>query len=209
MSHTYHASDGRYNLPIPSPDTTPLSQLIATLSTQTHVPADQLKVIFNGAVLKDTSLTLSAYGLKDGSQLALVGNKEGPPTAPSPAPQQQVVKKKNKQPETDSQDVLTDWIDNLVKGIVEPLEPAIVTFVSQTSSKATNKPKHIPAFDVLQREHARLSEMLLRGLLDLDNITIPSEWTDARQARKMGVRRVQGELDKVDGAWGERKRIGA
>jgi hypothetical protein len=47
----------------------------------------------------------------------------------------------------------------------------------------------------------------LRGLLDLDGVDIPSGWGDARQARKDGVKRVQGELNKVDGAWGERKKL--
>jgi hypothetical protein len=45
----------------------------------------------------------------------------------------------------------------------------------------------------------------LRGLLDLDGVEIPSEWQEARKERKEGVRKVQGELTKVDDAWGEKK----
>jgi len=45
----------------------------------------------------------------------------------------------------------------------------------------------------------------LRGLLDLDGVEIPSEWQTARKERKEGVRRVQGELNRVDEAWGEKK----
>ncbi|WOO85879.1 BAG family molecular chaperone regulator 1 [Vanrija pseudolonga] len=200
----------KFNVPIPSPSTTPLSQLIGTLAHQTSIPQNQLKLIFKGAVLKDPSLTVSSYGIQDGSALVLVGKEGEVPSAPEPAPPpQQVVKKKNKQPETDNEQVLVDWINNLVGGCVDPLVPSIATFVSQTSKNATNKPKHALPMDKLQVEHARLSEFLLRGLLDLDGIEIPSGWTNARQARKDGVRRVQGELTKVDDAWGDRKRLGA
>jgi hypothetical protein len=103
---------------------------------------------------------------------------------------------------------LTEWIANLVKNTLEPLQASIATFVSYTSPKATNRPAQIPAFEVLQREHARLSENLLRGLLDLDSVDVQSGWTDARKERKEGVRRVQAELTKVDEAWGERKKLG-
>jgi hypothetical protein len=43
--------------------------------------------------------------------------------------------------------------------------------------------------------------MLLQGLLKLDGITIPSEWTKARAVRKQGVKDVQRELDAVDESW--------
>jgi hypothetical protein len=45
-------------------------------------------------------------------------------------------------------------------------------------------------------------------LLDLDGVEIPGGWADARLARKEGVKKVQGELTKVDEAWGERKKLG-
>lgn len=166
----------------------------------------QLKLIYKGAVLKDPSLTISSYGITDGADLALVGKEGKAPEPPAPKPQQ-VVKKKNVQPETDQEDVLTDWIRTLVNGVVQPLAPAIATFVSFTDPNATNRPKQVPPFETLQREHARLSELLLRGLLDLDGVNIPSEWKNARQERKDGVKRLQGELNRVDDSWGERKRL--
>lgn len=206
----------RYNIPIPQPNLTPLSTLLATLSQQTSLPLDQLKLIYKGAVLKDPSLTIASYGITDGSALVLVG-KEGsvpaatsstPPPKPPTANAQGPIRGKVKQPETDSEGVLTDWIKNLVRNTLEPLQASIATFVSYTSPKATNRPAQIPAFEVLQREHARLSEILLRGLLDLDNVEIRSGWTEARKERKEGVKRIQNELTKVDEAWGERKKLG-
>jgi hypothetical protein len=108
---------------------------------------------------------------------------------------------------------LVDWIRSLVNSTVDPLTPSIVTFLSYTKPKSTNedenqnRPKQIPAFDMLQKEHARLSELLLRGLLALDGVEIPSGWAEARKERKEGVKKVQGELTKVDEAWGARKKI--
>lgn len=170
-----------------------------------------MKLIYKGAQMRDKSLTLSAYGVTDGSLITVVGSNESVPSAPSATPTpppQQPVKKKNKQPETDNEQVLTDWIHNYVAGVVDPLEAAVHTFVSQTSPKATNRPKHIPPFDALQKEHARLSEMLLRGLIDMDGVEIPSAWTNARAERKAGVKRIQGDINKIDEAWGDRKLLG-
>ncbi|OCF36489.1 hypothetical protein I316_01738 [Kwoniella heveanensis BCC8398] len=207
----------RFNIPIPQPSLTPLSTLLATLSSQTSLPVDSLKLIYKGAVLKDPSLTITSYGLKEGSQLVLVGKGGDVPIAPPPAGGASAVaggagagvaKKKQKQPDTTSEPVLVEWIANLVQSLLNPLLPSIVTFISQTHPKATNRPAHIPPFEVLQKEHARLSEMLLKALLELDGVDIPSGWADARKERKEGVKRIQGELNRVDEAWGERKRIG-
>ena len=210
-SSSFDHLDNRYNIPIPQPSLTPLSKLIATLSNQTSLPQDQIKLIYKGAVLKDTSITLSAYGIKDGSTIVLVG-KDGPapardipkPTANASGP----IRGKVKQPDTTSEQVLTDWIVNLVKSTLEPLQASIATFISYTAANVTNRPVQTPKFDVLQKEHARLSELLLRGLLDLDSIDIPNGWAEARKERKEGVRMVQKELTRVDEAWGERKKIG-
>nr|XP_018263740.1 uncharacterized protein I303_03613 [Kwoniella dejecticola CBS 10117]OBR85898.1 hypothetical protein I303_03613 [Kwoniella dejecticola CBS 10117] len=212
-------SDGndRFNIPIPSPSLTPLSTLLATLSSQTGLPLDQLKLIYKGAVLKDPSLTLSSYGIDDGSTLVLIGKGGDVPaptstsnsTSTKPNGVGVPIKKKVVQPETDQESVLVEWINHLVDNLLQPLIPSILTFISQTHPNATNRPKVIPKFEVLQKEHARLSETLLKALLDLDGVNINnSEWNDARQARKMGVKQIQGELNRVDEAWGERKRIG-
>lgn len=50
--------------------------------------------------------------------------------------------------------------------------------------------------------------MLLKALLELDGVDIPSGWTEARKERKESVKRIQGELNRVDESWGERKKIG-
>lgn len=204
-------ADRRFNIPIPKPSITPLSTLLQTLSHHTSLPLNQLKLVYKGAVLKDPSLTISSYGIVEGSTLVLIGKEGDVPSAPAPKPTSATpgpIRGKAKQPQTDSEPVLTEWIANLVKSTLEPLQASIATFISYTSPKATNRPKQIPAFDVLQKEHARLSEILLRGLLDLDSVEVQSGWTEARKERKEGVKRVQAELTKVDEAWGERKKLG-
>ncbi|WWC69358.1 uncharacterized protein I206_103297 [Kwoniella pini CBS 10737] len=214
----------KFNIPIPSPSLTPLSTLLATLSAQTSLPLDQLKLIYKGAVLKDSSLTISSYGIEDGSTLVLIGkNGDIPSISPSSSNGGNnentinksngagIVKKKIQQPETDQENILIEWINNLIENLLNPLIPSILTFISQTntSSNNLNKPKIIPKFEILQKEHARLSENLLKALLDLDGININnSNWIEARKARKLGVKKIQNELNKVDEAWGERKRIG-
>ncbi|EFP84326.1 uncharacterized protein PGTG_10046 [Puccinia graminis f. sp. tritici CRL 75-36-700-3] len=47
-------------------------------------------------------------------------------------------------------------------------------------------------------EFAGVSEVLLQALLKLDGFEIESEWTEARMARKEGVRAVQKLLDRLD-----------
>ncbi|KAK8869708.1 hypothetical protein IAR55_000276 [Kwoniella newhampshirensis] len=212
----------RFNIPIPNPSITPLSTLLQTLSTQTSLPVNSLKLIYKGAVLKDPLLTLSSYGITDGSILVLIGKDGDIPSAAQTSSSSSSsnatgggggaggqIKKKPKQPDTQTESVLVDWIRTLVSSMIDPFIPSIATFVSYTSPKATNRPAHIPPFETLQKEHAKLSEMLLKALLELDGVQIPSGWSDARQERKNGVKRIQGELNKVDEAWGERKRIGA
>lgn len=50
----------------------------------------------------------------------------------------------------------------------------------------------------LPRQTIFLSELLIQTLLALDSFAIEPDWTEARKARKEGVRRVQGLLDRVD-----------
>lgn len=55
-------------------------------------------------------------------------------------------------------------------------------------------------------EHKKISELLLRQLLTLDNITAPTD--TLRSARKTAVRQVQAGLDRVDAAWIRAKSLG-
>ncbi|THV02407.1 hypothetical protein K435DRAFT_653468 [Dendrothele bispora CBS 962.96] len=56
------------------------------------------------------------------------------------------------------------------------------------------------------KEHARLSELLLQSLLRLDAVSTDPEWDHARKERKAGVKEVQSYLDQLDAAWRNRKK---
>ncbi|KAF5370742.1 hypothetical protein D9758_001944 [Tetrapyrgos nigripes] len=55
------------------------------------------------------------------------------------------------------------------------------------------------------KEHARLSELLLQSLLRLDAVSADPEWEHARKERKAAVKEVQGFLDRLDESWRNRE----
>ncbi|ESK96542.1 hypothetical protein Moror_6762 [Moniliophthora roreri MCA 2997] len=52
-----------------------------------------------------------------------------------------------------------------------------------------------------EKEHLRLSELLLQSLLRLDAITPDPTWESARRDRKAAVKEVQTYIDQLDEAW--------
>lgn len=79
-------------------------------------------------------------------------------------------------------------IDSLVSSTLSRLKPDLDQLFSLPLEEAT----------LLKRKQVYLSEMLLQTLLKLDGFEIDSRWTDARKARKEGIRSIQGMLDRVD-----------
>jgi len=73
-------------------------------------------------------------------------------------------------------------IDQVSKDVLTRLTPEIERY-SRTKG------------DQLYRQ---LSETLLQALLRLDSINVNPEWSEARQARRQGVKDVQAALDRVD-----------
>ncbi|KAK7053431.1 hypothetical protein VNI00_004057 [Paramarasmius palmivorus] len=55
-----------------------------------------------------------------------------------------------------------------------------------------------------EKEHLRLSELLLQSLLRLDAITPDPTWESARRDRKAAVKEVQTYIDQLDDAWRSR-----
>ncbi|ELU42702.1 BAG domain-containing protein [Rhizoctonia solani AG-1 IA] len=73
------------------PDHYPLSSLRETLSQHTGLPPHSFKLVHSGAVMKDDNAPITAYGIRPGSVVALVGGDSVPPRspythAPAPAP---------------------------------------------------------------------------------------------------------------------------
>lgn len=187
---------------------------INTLSAHTSVPASQLKLISNGAVLRNPALPLAAYGLKDGSTIIVVGSKDQPAVVAAGADALRAGgsggrKGKEVVPTTEPElkayvEEKKAFLDGLAKDIAAFEEGCGVYLGGQGAADPPSSPSQ-PTFAQLQQSHARLSELLLQGLLRLDGIEIPPDLDGARQARKAAIKQVQKELDRVDGRWAEVK----
>ncbi|KAH7339788.1 hypothetical protein B0J17DRAFT_656800 [Rhizoctonia solani] len=84
MSFTVKWGREKVQVVVP-PDHYPLSSLRETLSQHTGLPPHSFKLVHSGAVMKDDNAPITAYGIRPGSVVALVGG-ESAPTRPSYAP---------------------------------------------------------------------------------------------------------------------------
>ncbi|KAG0142480.1 hypothetical protein CROQUDRAFT_662495 [Cronartium quercuum f. sp. fusiforme G11] len=76
---------------------------------------------------------------------------------------------------------------------------------SLTESPLEQSSSSTPNAQATSNLFAGLSEMLLQTLLKLDGFEIEPEWTEARAARKEGVRAVQALLERLDEAKSQNK----
>ncbi|KAJ9114221.1 hypothetical protein QFC22_005673 [Naganishia vaughanmartiniae] len=206
----------RYNIPIPNPSLTTVATLIQTLSTQIGIPTSQIKLIYNGAVLKSSSSTIASCGIKDGSTLVVVGANSIPSSGTADLSGGgstvgvQQKKKKEVVPTTDEGlveyvNAKASIVDELAKD-VEDFQQNVNAYLASKKSGATpSSGEPVPTLTALHQTHMKLSELLLQGLLRLDSIDVPSHFTLSRAARKEAVRKVQGALNIVDGGWKDAK----
>ncbi|RPD78198.1 hypothetical protein L226DRAFT_285558 [Lentinus tigrinus ALCF2SS1-7] len=206
----------RLHFPVPPPDTR-LGQLRHDIAEYTQLPAQSFKLIHAGAVMKDDNAPVSAYGIKAGSTLALVGGGEPikPPSKPS--------SRTEKAPRTEESTI--SQIRTELDKVRSTLKPDVDTFLSAlapTSAAAHVGPEATAAAAPLKpasaagsgtrrpvefaQEHVRLGELLLQSLLRLDAISAEGDWEVARRERKGAVKEVQALLDRLDGGWRARAR---
>ncbi|EIW62908.1 uncharacterized protein TRAVEDRAFT_113627 [Trametes versicolor FP-101664 SS1] len=205
----------RLHFSLPAPSTT-LAQLRHDIAEYTQLPEHSFKLIHAGAVMKDDNAPISAYGIKAGSTIALIGGGEPLPPAPSA--------RQEKAPRTEASTIsqIRSELDK-VRATLRPDVDAFLTVIAPSSFAAQVRPSRTvtapppkpasaaasapqaPASD-LAHEHVRLGELLLQSLLRLDAITAEGEWEEARRERKGAVKEVQGLLDTLDGAWRARTR---
>jgi hypothetical protein len=180
---------------------------VATLSAQTGLSADKIKLIYNGGVMKNMSLPLAGYGLKDGSMIVLVGSNDPPASGVMGAVREQQVKKKKEEIPT-TEDGLVEFLAGK-RRFVEEMKPELDTFekdcqtylsASQAGAEEQSSAS-VPTWQKLQQAHARITEILLQHLLKLDGIEIQSSMSRARAERKEAVRVVQREMDSADAVW--------
>ncbi|KAF9263294.1 hypothetical protein L218DRAFT_927772, partial [Marasmius fiardii PR-910] len=137
---------------------------------------DEFKMIHKGAVMKDDNAPLSAYSIKSSSTIAII------PKVPVPVPTSASISKSE-------QNTVTRIIDEL-NSVRSTLVPDLQSFVGHPTEK----------------EHLRLSEMLLQSLLRLDAVSPDPAWEAVRRDRKNAVKEVQGYIDQLDEAWRSRQR---
>jgi hypothetical protein len=185
---------------LPPPETK-LAVIRKQIADHIYLPDSSFKLIHAGAVMKDDgapSLWLrnshcdvfahvitpvSSYGLKNKSNIAVVGGPEQVSAAPGRKTEQHVI---------------TQIVSELDKVRTELL-PSVDKLLDSISNRAI-----IPG-DGLDQEHTRLGELLLQSLLRLDAIHAEGEWEQARKDRKAGVREVQTLLDRLDTGWKARR----
>ncbi|KAK7692974.1 hypothetical protein QCA50_004615 [Cerrena zonata] len=191
---TYVVKWGRERLyfPLPAPDTK-LAVVRKQISDYTQLSPDSFKLVHAGAVMKDDNAPISAYGIKENSNLAVIGGGEGHLAEPKKSK-----KASPQQPRT--QESTISQIRSEVDKVRQNLKPDVESFLStlQPSAEPAN-----PNVDSA-KEHIRLGELLLQSLLRLDAINAEGEWEEARKERKGAVKEVQGLLDTLDGGWKNR-----
>lgn len=84
---------------------------------------------------------------------------------------------------------------------LQELAPEAISLTGPNASAAGRLNLHQTVF-----QHKKLSELLLRQLLALDNVQAPTD--ELRLARKEAVKVVQSTLDRVDAAWTKAKSLG-
>jgi BAG domain len=155
------------------------------------------------------SVSVSAYGIRENSTIAIIGGSSGPlPQAPPPSrstndPPTQYRTSGTSQHKTEASTIhqIQSELDT-VRTTLWPSVNTLLTHISPPSSQLMEQQK--PTAHALNQEHKRLSELLLQSLLRLDAITADGGWEKARQERKGAVKEVQGLLDRLDEGWGRR-----
>jgi hypothetical protein len=159
-----------------------------------------------GSSNKVSVYSVSAYGLHDGSTVAIIGGGDNSSHARRQG-------EKTKAPERKTEESTIAQIRAELEGVRGTLLPGVDTLLAgitrPAADGATPRSDPSPATEVPTREqeqeHVRLGELLLQSLLRLDAITAEGEWAEARKERKGAVKEVQGLLDRLDGEWKEAK----
>ena len=197
----------------------PLRELRNMLAEVTGLPYDRFKLVYSGAVMKDDSESLASYHLKPNCTITVIGSSEqlqepgstslGPGSRGVPSAKKQAAGPPTQQGTLQAIQAEVDAVRTSLKPSVtiflSSIQPAVIANPSSTTDPTSEPlltPTPAPPTTAKAREeHNRLGELLLQALLRLDAIMPESEWADARSARKLAVKEVQGLLDELDDAW--------
>ncbi|KAG8897122.1 hypothetical protein FRB99_008428, partial [Tulasnella sp. 403] len=181
----------KLHIPVPTPDTT-LGQLRQTIADHIHLPPTSFKLIHSGAVMKGDSFPITAYSIKSGSTIQVVG---GLAPIPGRTRKTSTASSPSGSDSRPTEQAIITLIHNEMTQVRQTLVPSVQSFQTNISSNGNAPPTNL---DTLKQEHTRLGELLLQTLLRLDALVPQSEWMDARKERKTAVREVQGLLAQLD-----------
>ncbi|KZO98970.1 hypothetical protein CALVIDRAFT_525911 [Calocera viscosa TUFC12733] len=172
----------KIRVPLP-PLETPVSEFRKVLSDATGLPPDGFKIIYSGAVLKDNTAPLSAFGIKPGRSLAIIGLNEPLPT---PAATAAAPAKEKPTEQTTIEKIRTE-----MSSLTSTLSPELESFLEtgETEDKETRV-----------ATHTRLGELILQVLLRLDALSVEG-WEEARKERRAAVKHAQDMLNRLDDGW--------
>jgi len=179
----------RLHLALPPPETT-LGEFRKVIAEFIHLPPSSFKLIHSGAVMKGDSFPLTAYSIRNGSTIQVVGGQLPTPGRKVPASAATAAARTTERG-------LIETIQNELTQVRQTLVPGVQTFQSHLASPE----QAVGGKETLKQEHTRLGEMLLQSLLRLDAMMPNSDWVDARRERKTAVKEVQNLLSQLDGAW--------
>lgn len=156
------AAGGGSRGPLAQPAPLTLADLKQHLVQMTSVPYGQLKLIYQGLVLKDDGASLASYNIRNGSRLMLVGTRGGVPmTGDMPGQKssiydqaggaagasgavpraltkgEELALRKKQREEDVSEAGLMNRINEAVEGVRKDLLPEVKEFVTSTSGKAS------------------------------------------------------------------------
>ncbi|KAI0779651.1 hypothetical protein C8Q74DRAFT_1197888 [Fomes fomentarius] len=198
----------------PPPPNAKLGELRHEIAEYTQLPGQSFKLIHAGAVMKDDNAPISAYGIRAGSTIALVGGGDPikPPSskatsaqsARAPRTEESTIAQITTELDTVRSTLVPD-VDGFLSALSpvsaaaqvgpEPTTTALSTRLATAASSGARAPLDF------EHEHVRLGELLLQSLLRLDAINTEGEWEVARRTRKSAVKEVQALLDRLDGGW--------
>lgn len=187
----------RLYIPVP-PSQTTLGDIRKSIADYTHLDLNSFKLIHSGAVMKGDTFPITAFSVRAGSTLQIVGTASPIPgrRSSSTSSSSSVGKEAPARPtEHTTIKIIQDEMSRVQRTLVPPLESLHASLAVAQQGAA------VPDKEVLRQEHTRLGELLLQSLLRLDALLTESEWVDARKERKGAVKELQGMLDRLDGAW--------
>ncbi|KAI8849465.1 hypothetical protein BC829DRAFT_182224 [Chytridium lagenaria] len=178
--------------------------------------------------MRDMNATLTAYGLKPGSKIMMIGEKPVSPQHSSPnvartqsnraanahhpypqrpAPQHHEPTpapppRSPPQPQLSPEEACTKKLNDIMQNVHTTIVPLIESFSTRATAFIAGTPgtdDDAPTEKKLKFEHSRIGELLLQSLLKIDGVSVPFGHEELRLRRKECVREVNQLLDRADG----------